>query len=193
MNIPVIAVAGQYNHLIARALTELGVKSELLSMNTSLEELQARKPDAVMMGGGPQAVHEDLGREKLGNLPGLIKGLDVPLLCICVTHQLLAVVYGGKTGKAKRPEFGPISVLVDAEDELLEGTSPSFKAWASHNDEVVRVPDDFQVLAHSKNCSVHTIRHKTKPVFGVQFHPEVYHTEKGKIIFQNFAKLSRRI
>lgn len=189
MKIPVVNVGGQYNHLIKRALEELKVESELISMETTEEELERMNVDGLIMGGGPQRIGSDI--DKLGNLPELIKKIEIPILGICVTHQLIAIVFGGKAGPAELPEYGPVEVFIDEKDEIFKGFGRSFRAWETHNDEVKELPKDFESLAHSEKCKVQAMRHENKPIFGVQFHPEVAQTEKGKVIFKNFVNVCR--
>ncbi len=180
-------VKGQYNHLIVRNLRELGVNSKLLPPSVPLEQLESMKPDALVMGGGPQSVRSpDKLTGELADAARLIRQVKLPMLCICVTHQLLATVFGGVTEAARKPEFGPVEISVLDDGRILEGLGPSFTAWESHNDEVVRKPDGFQVIAKSSNCSVEAMRHEKRDIFGVQFHPEVSHTTKGVDLFKNF-------
>jgi GMP synthase (glutamine-hydrolysing) len=187
--IPVVYVKGQYNHLIARRLQELGVESQLMPPSTPIEKITAMGADALVMGGGPQSVRSlDNLPQELKDASNLIKASTLPMLCICVTHQLLATTLGGKTDLARKPEFGPVEVSVSDEDTILAGLKPSFTAWESHNDEVVAAPPRFKVLAGSENCHVQAMRHTTRNIFGVQFHPEVYHTAKGVDVFRNFLE-----
>ncbi|HZD12639.1 MAG TPA: GMP synthase subunit A [Candidatus Binatus sp.] len=188
--IPVVYTKGQYNHLITRRLQDLGVESKLLPAGATVEDLKALGADALVMGGGPQRVRkiDDLTPE-LSSAAQLIKDVQLPLLCICVTHQLMATVYGGQTGAAPRPEFGPVKVSVKDEDSILRGTGPSFTAWESHNDEVSRLPEGFHLLASSENCRVQAMRHEKRILYGVQFHPEVSHTTKGEDVFKNFLRV----
>jgi GMP synthase (glutamine-hydrolysing) len=188
--IPVVYVKGQYNHLIVRNLKELNVESKLLPPSVRLEQLEAMHPDALVMGGGPQSVRStDQLTGELADAARLIRQVKLPMLCICVTHQLLATALGGATELAKKPEFGPVEISVIDPGQILEGLGPKFTAWESHNDEVVKTPDGFQVLARSNNCSVEAMRHERLDVFGVQFHPEVSHTQKGVDLFKNFLRL----
>ncbi|SRR6266567_583562 len=191
--VPVVFVKGQYNHLIARTLQDFGVESRLLPASTTVEKLEAMGADGLVMGGGPQRVRalEELTGE-LADAAGLIKKVDIPLLCICVTHQLLATAYGGETVSAKNPEFGPVEVSVIDEGGILQGMKPSFTAWESHNDEVARPPGDFRVLASSASCAVQAMRHEKLEVYGVQFHPEVTHTPRGVDVFRNFLGVVRK-
>jgi len=190
--IPVVNVRGQYNHLITRMFTELGAQSQLVSMETTIEDLRKMKADALATGGGPQRIKEALKDGTLGNLPNLVKQVGIPLLSICISHHLLGLVYGGDSGPASAPEFGPVEIVVDAEDDILQGMKPTFTAWASHNDEVTKLPQGFIKLAHSENCKVQAMKHEKNPIYGVQFHPEVSHTEKGRLVFQNFLSVVKR-
>ena len=188
--VPVVYVKGQYNHLIVRNLKELGVESRLLSPSIPLEQLESMNPDALVMGGGPQSVRSpDNLTGELADAAKMIRQVRLPMLCICVTHQLLATALGGATELAKRPEFGPVEISVMDDGQILEGMGPSFMAWESHNDEVVKTPDHFRVLARSTNCSVEAMRHENRDIFGVQFHPEVSHTLKGVDLFRNFLRV----
>jgi len=187
--IPVVYVKGQYNHLIARRLQELGVDSRLMPPSTPVDKFEAMGADALVMGGGPQSVRALDGlAEELRDASNLMTKIKLPMLCICVTHQLMATTFGGKTNLARKPEFGPVEVSVSDEDTILEGLKPSFTAWESHNDEVVSAPEGFRVLASSDNCTIQAMRHEKMNMFGVQFHPEVNHTPKGADVFKNFLK-----
>ena len=188
--IPVVYVKGQYNHLIARRLQELGVDSSLMPPSTPLEKFETMGAEALVMGGGPQSVRSiDSLTDELRDASNLMTKIKLPMLCICVTHQLMATTFGGTTNLAKKPEFGPVEVKVSDEDTILSGLKPSFTAWESHNDEIVVAPPGFRVLASSDNCAVQAMRHEKMDVFGVQFHPEVYHTQKGVDVFKNFLKI----
>jgi GMP synthase (glutamine-hydrolysing) len=189
MIIPVVNVRGQYNHLITRALEDLNVKSELVPLSITLEELKQMNVDGLVMGGGPQRIGSEV--KELDNLRYLIKESDIPILGICVTHQLIAQVFGGKAGPAKFPEYGPVKVFVDERDGILEGFGDSFIAWETHNDEVTILPKDFKSLAHSEKCKYQVMKHIKRPIFSVQFHPEVIHTENGHLIFENFVKVCK--
>jgi GMP synthase (glutamine-hydrolysing) len=190
--IPVVYVKGQYNHLIARRLQELGADSNLMPPSTPLEKFETIGADALVMGGGPQSVRSiDSLTDELRDASNLMTKIRLPMLCICVTHQLMATTFGGTTNLAKKPEFGPVEVSVSDEDTILNGLKPSFTAWESHNDEIVVAPPGFRVLASSDNCAVQAMRHEKRDVFGVQFHPEVYHTQRGVDVFKNFLKIVR--
>ncbi len=191
--VPVVYVKGQYNHLIARRLQELGVQSQLMPPSTPISKLEAMGADALVMGGGPQSVRSlDQLTQELKDASNLMRETKLPMLCICVTHQLMATTFGGKTNLARKPEFGPVEVFVSEEDTILDGLKPSFTAWESHNDEVVAVPPGFKVLAASENCSIQAMLGEKRPVFGVQFHPEVSHTTRGLDVFKNFLRVVKK-
>ncbi len=162
----------------------------MMPPSTPVEKFEAMGADALVMGGGPQSVRSmDALTDELRDASNLMTKIKLPMLCICVTHQLMATTFGGITNLAKKPEFGPVEVSVSDEDTILRGLKPSFTAWESHNDEIVTAPPEFKVLASSDNCAVQAMRHEKMDVFGVQFHPEVYHTQKGVDVFKNFLKI----
>jgi GMP synthase (glutamine-hydrolysing) len=97
--------------------------------------------------------------------------------------------FGGRTAPAGKPEFGKATLIVDREDDIFLGLPREFVVWQSHNDEVKQVPDNFEILAHSTDCPVEAIKAKDRPLYGLQFHPEVENTEHGSEIFQNFLKV----
>ena len=164
----------------------------MMPPSTPLEKFETMGADALVMGGGPQSVRSiNALTSELRDASNLMTKIKLPMLCICVTHQLMATTFGGTTNLAKKPEFGPVEVSVLDEDTILSGLKPSFTAWESHNDEIVTAPPAFKVLASSDNCAVQAMRHEKMDVFGVQFHPEVYHTQKGVDVFKNFLKIVR--
>src|SRR5437899_11156402 len=112
------------------------------------------------MGGGHQSVRSLDGlTSELRDASNLMTKIKLPMLCICVTHQLMATTFGGTTNLARKPEFGPVEVSVSDEDTILSGLKPSFTAWESHNYEIVSVPPKFKVLVRSDTCPVQAMRH----------------------------------
>jgi len=190
--IPVVSLEGQYNHLISRMLYELKAESPLVPATITLNQIIEANIDGLVFGGGPQKVYEEFEKGKFNSLCEIIAKINIPCLCICAAHQLLALVYGGEVGPAVYPEFGPVEIEVIDENEILKGLKPSFIAWSSHNDEVKKLPNEFKLLAKSKKCLIQAVKHESKPIFGVQFHPEVYHTVNGKKIFENFLGIIKR-
>ncbi|MGC8936799.1 MAG: GMP synthase subunit A [Candidatus Methanomethylicaceae archaeon] len=186
MRIPVVFLGGQYNHLIVRALKEIGVQSWMITPKVRLEELEV---DGLVMGGGPHSVND--GLERFGNLPEIIERGWFPILGICLSHQLIGMLLGGRVVKGKKPEYGRTLIRVLDRDDIFQGIEERFVAWASHNDEVKLNGGRFRVLADSDCCEVEALKHETKQIYGVQFHVEVAETPKGKEILRNFVRLCK--
>ncbi|HEV2166493.1 MAG TPA: GMP synthase subunit A [Thermoplasmata archaeon] len=188
MKVPVIDNGGQWTHREYRVLRDLGAESRIVPNETPLEELDA---DAIVLSGGALSLE---GREDpLGAVSGWIDRVEVPVLGICVGHQFLGRHFGGYVERASAPEFGRVRLDVDRpQDRLFEGIPPHLTVWASHNDQVTRLPEGWSALAHSDACPVEAMAHPTRPIWGVQFHPEVEHTEHGRRVFENFLAAARR-
>jgi GMP synthase (glutamine-hydrolysing) len=165
-------------------LRDLNVETEIIPNTTPLENIKA---DGLVLSGGAPRV--GLDQEKMGKNGEYIDKAAFPILGICAGHQFMASHLGGKAGPSKVPEFGQTMVTVDEEDDLFKGLPTEFVAWESHNDEVTELPPDFVALAHSDNCQIQAMRHKSKPLYGLQFHPEVEHTDNGYEMFQAFVDI----
>jgi GMP synthase (glutamine-hydrolysing) len=182
----VLDFGGQYTHLIAKRVREFNVFSEIVAHDISSDnigQLQKRfNVKGLILSGGPQSVFDP-------NSPKIsmeILKFGLPVLGLCYGHQLIAFLMGGSVRKAKNREFGLTYVAVDKPDLILKDLSSQEKVWMSHSDVVDNVGDDFEVLAHSENCPVAAFRHKEHPVYGLQWHPEVVHTERGAEMLSNF-------
>ena len=187
MKVPVVDNGGQWTHREYRVLRDLGAQTRIVPNTTPLAELDA---DGVVLSGGALSLE---GTNALGAVGEWIDRIDVPVLGICVGHQFLARHFGGAVAKATSPEFGRVRLSVDAPHHpLFAGLPPELTVWESHNDQVVRVPEKWSVLAHSPTCPIQGIGHPTRPVWGVQFHPEVEHTEGGRALLENFLNACRR-
>ena len=184
MRVCVVDNGGQWTHREWRVLTYLGVEARIVPNTTPLDDL--RGVDGLVLSGGAPRVGLDAGA--MGRNGEYIDRAGVPVLGICAGHQFMALHLGGEARPAKVPEFGKTRLVVDRPDALFEGLPPTFEVWESHNDEVTAVPAGFEVLAHSGNCGVQAMRSLERPLFGVQFHPEVEHTQFGVDIFKNFLK-----
>ncbi len=182
MSIVIINNFGQYNHRISRTLKYLDIENKLIPNNTSLEEVQAMDPKGIILGGGPSI-------ENIGNCKEFILNMDVPILGICLGHQSIADVFGGETKSAEIESYAQIELNILKEEGIFEGIGNSLKVWASHKDEVVTLPDNFEILANSDKCNIEAMKHVDKPIYGIQFHPEVQHTPRGGEIFENFNKI----
>ena len=182
MTILIINNKGQYNHRIQRSLQYLNIQSELVSNTLSVEEIQAKDPIGLILGGGPSL-------ENAGNSEEYIKNIDVPILGICLGHQLIAKAYGGEVKTSNTKSYAQVKININNDEKLFKGLYPTMDVWSSHQDEVKTLPSEFKILASSNLCDIESIKHKTKDVYGIQFHPEVHHTPKGEIIFKNFNKI----
>ena len=187
MKISVIDNGGQWTHREWRLLREIGVETYILPNTTPVKKIDS---DALILSGGAPRISFEV--PKLGLSAEYLDGLDIPILGICVGHQFIALHFGGKAGPATVPEYGKTRVFVDEVDELFQGVHAEFQAWESHNDEIKALTPDFIALAHSKDCAIQAIKYLKKPFYGVQFHPEVTHTEYGREIFENFIRLARQ-
>ena len=182
----VLDFGGQYCHLIGRRIREHGVYSEIVPHDISPEEVATLNEKfnvkGLIFSGGPSSVYEP-------NAPKLhprILEVNLPILGLCYGHQLLAQITGSKVEPAACKEYGIAQVAIDKPVGVLEGLSESEQVWMSHGDTVFAPPAEFEALAHTDNCPVAAFRHKTKPIYGLQWHPEVIHTPNGMRMLQNF-------
>lgn len=175
---------GQFCHLIHRAVRDLDQEVELVNNTSTIEEILAKEPDGIILSGGPTI-------ERAGSCSLYVKELDLPILGICLGHQVMAQAYGAPVGKGTYGGYAAVEIEIVEENDILKGIGPRTTVWASHADEVCLLPPDFIKLARSKICEVEAMKHKTKPLYGVQFHPEVSHTERGNDIFRNFFEVCR--
>ena len=178
--ITVLDTGGQYAHLIARRVRELGIYADVQPSDTPACKLSRRR--GVIISGGPGSVYEP-------DCPQIDAGIlsaQVPVLGICYGHQLMAHKLGGKVQKGQRGEFGIAHLKVAASDALLDGVSQS-QIWMSHRDKVDEVPPGFAVTAATETSDIAAMSDPDRRLFGLQFHPEVAHTHAGKTIIQNFV------
>ena len=182
----VLDFGGQYCHLIGRRIREHGVYSEIVSHNIKSEEIKLLSKKfnvkGLVFSGGPASVYE----LKATRPDRSILDLDLPILGLCYGHQLIAQTAGGKVEPAEQKEYGIAYVAVDKPVGVLKGLGEKERVWMSHGDTVFSVPSEYEVLAHTQNCPVAAFRHKKKSIYGLQWHPEVIHTEKGMQMLHNF-------
>ena len=179
----VLNFGGQYSHLIARRVRELGVYSEILPCDVSLKEIGRLRPDGIVLSGGPASVYEH-------NSPTMdrkVLGLGIPVLGICYGLQLIAKFVGGEVLAGKLKEFGSKELIIKKNGKLLKGLSRKEQVWMSHGDLVAKLPKDFEALASTDSCPIAAFESNAKKIYGVQFHVEVVHTPKGTQILKNFV------
>lgn len=154
------------------------------------EEAMKSGISRLILSGGPKSVYEEEPNlatticEKI-----MADEIRMPLLGICYGHQMIAHLWGGEVGKGKSAEYGMGQVEIDEEDVIFAGLPKKLKVWVSHFDEIKEMPKGFVKLAHSETCDVEAMKHETLPIFSVQFHPEVWHTEHGEDILRNFLEI----
>jgi len=178
----VLDFGGQYAQLIARRVREARVYSELIPYDTPVEEILARKPEGIILSGGPNSVYG----EGAPRTDKRLFGLGVPTMGICYGMQLMALEMGGKVGATQIGEYGRSDLLVKDHGVLFSGTPNEQLAWTSHGDAVFAPPEGFAVTAQTPSVPVIAFEEPEKGFFGVQFHPEVGHTEYGMEILKNF-------
>lgn len=177
----VVSFGSQYVQLIARKVRELGVYSEIVSPDISIEEIKQKKPCAIIFSGGPYSVYENDAKKIDKN----IYELNIPILGICYGHQLIANDFGGIVERSEKHEYGKTSLRAKSDIFFSDIPNDSI-VWMSHADKVIKLPEQFESIGFSDNSENAAIKHKILPIYGVQFHLEVFHTEYGKAMLSNF-------
>jgi GMP synthase (glutamine-hydrolysing) len=178
----ILDFGSQYTQLIARRVRELKVYSEIHPYSISLAEIRAFRPTALILSGSPASIYQaDAPKPD----PAILE-LGIPILGICYGLCVLTDLCGGEVSRAARREYGPADLLVDGAEDLFADLPGTLPVWMSHGDKVDTLPGVFRVLAHTGNSPYASIRHRERPFFAVQFHPEVIHTPQGKAILANF-------
>lgn len=179
--ITVLDAGGQYCHLIARKIRDLGVYAEVRASDTPADELRGRA--GLIISGGPDSVYES----DSARIDPAILSSDSAVLGICYGQQLMAYNLGGHVRKGDKGEYG-LAVLHPAKPhKLFEGLNGDSQVWMNHRDQVERVPPDFEILAGTETCAIASMAHRARPLLSVQFHPEVVHTTDGMRILSNFV------
>ncbi|MBS3816813.1 MAG: GMP synthase subunit A [Candidatus Thermoplasmatota archaeon] len=186
MKIDVVDNGGQWTHREWRMFKYLEVDSDIIPNDKPVDNIKV--DGLVLSGGAPRISNKDMS---LGKTEEYIERMDVPILGICVGAQFLARYFGGETGSAETPEYGKTDLEVVKEDDLFIDIPKGFVAWESHNDEIKELSEDLEKLAFSESCAIQAFKHKDRKLYGLQFHPEVEHTEYGKEIFENFVEVCR--
>jgi GMP synthase (glutamine-hydrolysing) len=178
----VLDYGAQYAQLIARRVREAHVYSEIVPHTTSVADIVARRPSAVILSGGPESVYVE-GAPKAD--PALFSA-GVPVLGICYGLQAMAVALGGAVGHTDRGEFGRTDVHIDPTARLLEGLPERLVVWMSHRDAAAQLPDGFRRTAWTDAAPVAAFEDPGRHLYGVQWHPEVVHSEFGQRVIESF-------
>ena len=178
----VVDFGAQYAQLIARRVREARVYSEIVSHRITADEVERRRPAAIILSGGPKSVH-------VGGAPSLdprIYELGIPILGICYGCQLVAQQLGGTVARGDKGEYGRARIRRIGESTLLDSLPASFDVWMSHFDAVSAAPPGFRVVASTEDAPMAAIEDAARRIYAVQYHPEVMHTEHGQILLQRF-------
>ena len=181
----VLDFGSQYTQLIARRIREANVYCEIQPFNVSIDKIAAFNPEGIILSGGPASVYQqDAPKVK----PEILR-LSAPFLGICYGMGMINLASGGAVSKADHREYGPADLTVDDNADLFHGFAKSelVRVWMSHGDKMTALPPSWSSLAHSSNSPIAAFADPTRRFFGVQFHPEVVHTPRGKEILDNFV------
>ena len=181
----VIDFGGQYNQLVARRVRECNVYCEIYSYKTPLEKIKAMNPKGIILTGGPNSVYEDGAPTATADL----FNIGVPVLGLCYGAQLMQHVLGGKVEAAPVREYCKTVTSFDTTNPLFAGIPAESIVWMSHNDYISKAADGFKSIAHTKDCPYAALATEDdRPLYAIQFHPEVLHSQYGKEILFNFVR-----
>jgi GMP synthase (glutamine-hydrolysing) len=182
----VLDFGGQYCNLIARRVREFKVYSEIVPSNVKPKEIielnKYMNVKGLILSGGPWSVYE----KDAPKFDSQILEMGIPILGLCYGHQMIAYFSKGKVKPGKTKEYGIAYVTVDKPIGVLKDVSKKEKVWMSHSDTVYGLPEYYEMLAHTESCPIAAFRHKTRQIYGLQWHPEVVHTENGTKMLKNF-------
>jgi len=179
----ILDFGSQYTQVIARRIRECQVYSEIVRYDLDTDEIERRQPHGIILSGGPASVYDEHAPE----IDPRIFSLGIPVLGICYGLMLMAKHLGGQVEFTGRREFGAGSLHVTNGSQLFDGLGDAIDVWNSHGDEVTALPAGFRTVARTENSNFAAIEHTEKKLYGLQFHPEVAHTPRGKEILQNFV------
>ncbi len=181
--IVILDFGSQYSELIARRIRETQVYSEVLTYRTTAAQLRQLNPKGIILSGGPNSVYD----QRAPQCDPEIWHLGIPILGVCYGMQLMVRQLGGTVERAERAEYGKAALLIDDPTDLLTNVEPGSTMWMSHGDSCTRLPEGFEILAHTENTPCAAIAHHDQQLYGVQFHPEVVHSVNGLALIRNFV------
>jgi GMP synthase (glutamine-hydrolysing) len=178
----VMDFGSQYAQLIARRIREQNVYCEIIRHDISADVIAARKPIAIVLSGGPSSVYE----ENAPKCDPRIFSMGIPILGICYGMQLATQALGGAVESCPSREFGRSRLQIGSMEKLFAGFPHEIDVWMSHGDQVRSLPEGFELLASTSTCPFAAVKHSSKAIYGLQFHPEVSHTSLGGTLIHNF-------
>ena len=179
----ILDFGSQYSHLICRRIRDANIFCEIYPYNITAEKIKELSPKGIIFSGGPASVYSK-------NSPKPDKkifDLGIPILGICYGHQIMVDNFKGKVKRSNTREYGKAILTIDDKSDLFNNFNGSISCWMSHGDTAEIIPENFKVLAHTENSFSAAIGNKEKKFYGIQFHPEVIHTERGLDILKNFS------
>lgn len=179
----ILDFGSQYTQLIARRVREAHVYCEIHPFNMGLKAIRDFDAKGIILSGGPSYVTD----QSAPIIDKEVFELGIPLLGICYGMQLMTHLLGGGVGKAARREYGYAKLTFDSDTDLFSGLGSNQDVWMSHGDRIENVPHGFSIMASTQSAPIAAIRHKQKPLYGIQFHPEVAHTPNGVKMLENFV------
>ena len=186
-NIIIVDFGSQVTKLIARRIRDFGVFSQIIPFqNLTEKSFKNTLVKGLIFSGGPSSV----GNENAPEIKKFVYKLNIPILGVCYGLQLICRDFGGEVKLSKEREFGKTKIKILKNSPLLKNAYNNrnqYKVWMSHSDKVIKMPNGFEILASSKNCSSVIIQNLKNKIFGVQFHPEVVHTQNGDKFLKNFC------
>ena len=178
----VLDFGSQYTQLIARRVRESNVYSEIYPWDIDENKIKDLHPKGIILSGGPNSVTESY----TPRAPQCIFDLNIPILGICYGMQTLAEQMGGHVESVAHKEFGHAELEIVSDSRLFNKLNKKTNVWMSHGDQVQDLPDDYELLASTSTAPIAAMQHKKLPIYAIQFHPEVTHTDDGKVIIENF-------
>lgn len=173
---------GQYSQLIARRVREAKVYCEIVPYTISLEKIKEKNPKGIIFSGGPNSVYA----ENAPKVDMKLYEMGIPVLGICYGLQLMAVGFGGTVERAEAREYGRMALDYKKDSDLFKGFEKEIECWMTHTDFVKEPPQDFEIIASTESCPVAAMSNAKKKLYGLQYHPEVEHTQDGYKMIQNF-------
>ncbi|KRQ87638.1 GMP synthase [glutamine-hydrolyzing] [Caloramator mitchellensis] len=178
----IVDFGGQYAQLIARRVRENNVYCEIIPYDEAVDRIKKNNPMGIIFSGGPNSVYE----EGAPRVDEEIFKLNIPILGICYGDQLIAQSLGGRVDRAEVREYGNTLINFDTASLIFKGTKKESICWMSHTDQIVKLPEGFKIIASSESCQIAGMADEERKIYGLQFHPEVHHSQYGKEIIRNF-------
>lgn len=182
----VLDFGGQYCNLISRRIREHKVYSEIVQSDITLEQIKDLNKTinvkGLILSGGPWSVYE----KDSPMFDSRILETEIPILGLCYGHQMIAYFSNGKVDQGTKKEYGTAFVTIENPVGILKDLNIKEKVWMSHGDTVKELPENYEMIAYTESCPIAAYKHKTKQIYGLQWHPEVVHTENGKLMLRNF-------